>query len=258
MSIYCLIPAKPHAEAKSRLASILSPEQRISLNHWLLRRTLRLARQVVGHVIVVSRDAAIIAQAESQGAWGLPETSIGLNTALTQATRFAMDLGATGILVLPTDLPRVTASDLETILSLGNVEGAGWKSNPPRAGSKPAPHAAGWEPALQPAGSEPALRVTPSLVIAPCRHATGTNALLMRPPGLIPFTFGPGSFAAHCAAARAVSVEPVIYRAETIAFDIDTPDDWQSGVWSWGSEESGNRGIGESGTQGAGQPGIGD
>ncbi len=143
-----------------------------------------------------------------------------------------MDHGATGILVLPTDLPRVTASDLETFLSLGNVEGASWQ---------PTPHSAGWEPAL---------RTNTLLVIAPCRHETGTNALLMRPPDLIPFAFGPGSFAAHCSAARAVGVEPIIYRAASIAFDLDTPEDWGSGI--------GNQGIRESGNRGARQPGIGD
>ena len=211
MSVYCLIPAKPHAESKSRLAPILSPEQRLSLNRWLLRRTLRLARQVIGHVIVVSRDPDIIAYAKTHGAWGLPEASSGLNPALTQAASFAMDHGATGILVLPTDLPQLTATDLETILSLANMKRAGWKSPPHLAGSKPALHPA------------------PLVVIAPCRHGTGTNALLVRPPGLIPFRFGPDSFAAHSAAARAAGVEPIIYRTATIAFDLDTPQDWESG-----------------------------
>jgi 2-phospho-L-lactate guanylyltransferase len=65
------------------------------------------------------------------------------------------------------------------------------------------------------------------VVIAPCRHGTGTNALLLRPPGLIPFSFGPDSLSAHCAAARAAGVEPIIYRDERVAFDLDTPEDWE-------------------------------
>ncbi len=201
MSVYCLIPAKPHTEAKSRLAPVLPAAQRKELNRWLLRRTLRLAHQVIGPVVVVSRDPAIIAHAKTQGAWGLPEASAGLNPALAQAAHFAQTQGATGLLVLPTDLPRLTATDLESILALGTA---------PR-----------------------------TLVIAPCRHATGTNALLMRPPDLIPFAFGPDSFAAHCAAARAAGVEPIIYRAASIAFDLDTPEDWESGIWNQGIRESG-------------------
>jgi len=216
VSVYCLIPAKPHAEAKSRLAPILSPEQRMSLNGRLLRRTLRLARQVVGPVVVVSRDPAIIAEAETQGAWGLAETSTDLNAALAQAAHFAQTQGATGLLVLPTDLPWLTAIDLESLLALGSVGSEDLKS---------------------------AQHTTPALVIAPCRHATGTNALLMRPPSLIRFAFGPGSFAAHCAAARAAGVEPVVYRSNTIAFDLDTPEDWESGNRKQGIRESANRGT---------------
>jgi 2-phospho-L-lactate guanylyltransferase len=129
------------------------------------------------------------------GAWGLLETSPGLNPALTQAARFAQARGASGVLILPVDLPRLTAQDLETMLALGAT--------------------------------------SPAVVIAPCRHETGTNALLVCPPALIQFAFGPDSFAAHCAAARAAGVEPLIYRADGIAFDLDTPDDWGLEMGDW-------------------------
>jgi 2-phospho-L-lactate guanylyltransferase len=208
--VLCIIPAKPYQEAKSRLAPVLTVTQREDLNRWLLRRTLRLAREVVGRVVVVSRDRALLADAEAHGAWGLAEAQAGLNPALAQAARFARDRGATGLLVLPADLPRLTATDLECILSLGGIH---------TAGRKPAHHSASL------------------MVIAPCRHGTGTNALLVRPPGLIPFRFGPDSFAAHCAAARAAGVAPIIYRAPGVAFDLDTPEDWDLGVGDWGVRE---------------------
>jgi 2-phospho-L-lactate guanylyltransferase len=189
-SVFCLIPAKPYLESKTRLAPLLSIEQRISLSRWLLHRTVQLARTVVGQVVVVSRDQALLSQAEDFGAWVLPETSPGLNPALTQAARFALGRGAGGLLVLPTDLPRLSASDLEQLLALAAAP--------------------------------------PALVIAPCHHGTGTNALLLRPPDIIPFAFGPDSFAAHSDAARAAGVEPLVYRAETIALDLDTPEDWEA------------------------------
>jgi 2-phospho-L-lactate guanylyltransferase len=195
MCIYCIIPAKPYAASKTRLAALLSPEQRITLSRWLLRRTLRLALAVVGRAVVVSRDRALLMHAKAAGAWGLLETSPGLNPALTQAARFAQARGASGVLILPVDLPRLTAQDLETMLALGAT--------------------------------------SPAVVIAPCRHETGTNALLVRPPALIQFAFGPDSFAAHCAAARAAGVEPLIYRADGIAFDLDTPDDWGLEMGDW-------------------------
>jgi 2-phospho-L-lactate guanylyltransferase len=196
--IFCLIPAKPYSESKSRLAPVLGESQRAELSRWLLGHTLRLALRTVGQVVVVSRDQSLLADAKAQGVWGLLEGSPGLNPALTQAGRFAQAHGADGLLVLPTDLPRLAARDLEALLALGHS--------------------------------------SPTVVAAPCRHGTGTNALLVRPPGLISFAFGPGSFAAHCQAARAAGVEPVIYQAESIAFDLDTPEDWQLHIESWGSQ----------------------
>jgi 2-phospho-L-lactate guanylyltransferase len=204
MSVYCIIPAKPYAEAKSRLSPVLTNAQRTTLSRWLLQRTLRMARAVAGRVVVVSRDRALLMHAKAAGAWGLLEMSPGLNPALTQAARFAQVRGASGVLILPTDLPRLRAQDLKAILALGTA--------------------------------------SPTAVITPCRHETGTNALLVRPPDLIQFAFGPDSFAAHCAAARAAGVEPAVYRADSIAFDLDTPQDWELetvcplGIGGWGLE----------------------
>jgi 2-phospho-L-lactate guanylyltransferase len=235
--IYCLIPAKPYLESKTRLAPLLSSEQRAILGRWLLLRTIRLAKAVIEHVVVVSRDRALLADAKAQGAWGLLETTPGLNPALTQGARFAQARGAGGLLVLPTDLSRLTIHDLETILALG--VGAGVKSAPKRrVGTKSAPpYQAGTErtsgASVEPAtthhtDTQPAPK--PALVIAPCRHGTGTNVLMLRPPDLIRFAFGPDSFAAHCTASRTAGVEPIIYRDGNVAFDLDTPEDWRLGI----------------------------
>jgi 2-phospho-L-lactate guanylyltransferase len=69
-------------------------------------------------------------------------------------------------------------------------------------------------------------RTAPAVVLAPCRRRRGTNALLLHPPQLIPFTFGPDSFEAHRQAAQALGLEPVIYESPAVAFDLDTPEDW--------------------------------
>jgi 2-phospho-L-lactate guanylyltransferase (CobY/MobA/RfbA family) len=225
--IYCLIPAKPYFESKTRLAPLLSSEQRAILGRWLLLRTIRLAKAVIEHVVVVSRDRALLADAKAQGAWGLLETTPGLNPALTQGARFAQARGAEGLLVLPTDLPRLTIHDLETILTLG--VGAGLKPAPTRrVGTKPIT-GTGVEPATT-HHTDIERASTPTMVIAPCRHRTGTNILLLRPPDLIRFAFGPDSFAAHCTASRTAGAEPIIYRADNVAFDLDTPEDWRLGI----------------------------
>lgn len=55
--------------------------------------------------------------------------------------------------------------------------------------------------------------------------ADGTNALFQRRPGLIPFRYGPGSLAAHRAAALERGLAFSTIRREGLAFDVDTPAD---------------------------------
>jgi 2-phospho-L-lactate guanylyltransferase (CobY/MobA/RfbA family) len=46
----------------------------------------------------------------------------------------------------------------------------------------------------------------------------------------MPFAFGLHSFSAHCAAGWAAGVEPTIYRSRRVAFDLDTPEDWEEEI----------------------------
>jgi 2-phospho-L-lactate guanylyltransferase len=66
---------------------------------------------------------------------------------------------------------------------------------------------------------------SPGVAIAPDRAGTGTNALVLRPPGLIGFRFGPGSFARHLAEVDAAGVPLVAVNRAGLAFDLDTPED---------------------------------
>jgi 2-phospho-L-lactate guanylyltransferase len=61
--------------------------------------------------------------------------------------------------------------------------------------------------------------------IAPDRAQRGTNALLLQPPDLIECRFGPGSFADHLVALRAIGIEPCIVKRRELGLDIDTPAD---------------------------------
>jgi len=183
---FTIIPAKPLNQSKTRLAAVLPLNERVELSRHLLQRTLRLARQV-GQVVVVSRDAAVRRLAKQAGAWALVEAGEDLNKALQQASDWVAVQGGQAILILPGDLPLLQLSDLTEIVEAG-------QSNP-------------------------------SIVIAPSQRLDGTNALFLRPPGLIPFAFGSGSFERHQQAARAIGIEPVIYRSLTVALDLDLPED---------------------------------
>lgn len=185
--MYIVIPAKPFAEAKTRLTPVLSPTQRQHLSQRLLRRTLSLTRQV-GEVVVISRSAAVRRLAKQHGAWALVEGGHGLNEALQQAATWVnMQPTGDGLLILPGDLPSLQLSDLHNLLAIGQA--------------------------------------SPAVVIAPCHRGSGTNALLVRPPTLFPFAFGLDSFQKHQQAARLAGTTPHIYNSSTLAFDVDIPAD---------------------------------
>jgi 2-phospho-L-lactate guanylyltransferase len=61
--------------------------------------------------------------------------------------------------------------------------------------------------------------------IVPDRHRTGTNALLLSPPGAIVPAFGDGSRERHVEAARAAGVPFGIEKLPSIELDLDTPGD---------------------------------
>lgn len=61
--------------------------------------------------------------------------------------------------------------------------------------------------------------------IVPDRHGTGTNALLLSPPGAITPAFGEGSRDRHVEAARAAGIPFGIEELPSIELDLDTPAD---------------------------------
>jgi 2-phospho-L-lactate guanylyltransferase len=80
-------------------------------------------------------------------------------------------------------------------------------------------------PLVQPGDLAALLEVTGAVAIVPDRHGAGTNALLLSPPDAIEPSFGPDSLARHVAAAAAAGLEPRVEAVETLALDVDTPDD---------------------------------
>lgn len=61
--------------------------------------------------------------------------------------------------------------------------------------------------------------------IVPDRHGTGTNALLLRPPGAIVPAFGEGSRERHVGLARAAGVAFGVEELPSLGLDLDTPAD---------------------------------
>ncbi|MBO9309442.1 MAG: 2-phospho-L-lactate guanylyltransferase [Chloroflexi bacterium] len=190
MTIWAIVPVKPFVRAKSRLASVLTPEQRKALAERMLRHGLETLSSVsaIAGVMVISRDTRALAIARKYGARTVQESGAPeLNAALLRATELARLRGATGVLVLPADLPLYTPQDIEEVLQLG-CHGQ-------------------------------------TVVLVPDRNEDGTNAMLVKPPALIPYSFGAGSFQRHCALAEQRGAALKIHRSERLSVDIDTPSD---------------------------------
>jgi len=188
--IAALVPVKALRHSKSRLRPVLSDDQRQALVIAMLEDVLRLLADVpaVATTAVVSPDADVLAFAHRLGAQPIrePRRPRGLNAALTFASDVLSRQGASGLLVLPVDVPLATAADIEAILNRMNTN--------------------------------------PSIVLCPSRSG-GTNALALQPPGLIPFRFGHRSSAAHQREARARSLPLRVLPLPSLALDIDHPHD---------------------------------
>lgn len=190
MSLWAIVPVKPLRRGKSRLSGALSEDQREELNRVLLQRTLKtlLDLKEVEQVLVVSRDSAALALARDLGARTVQEDGApALNTALKRATVVAQVYASRGVLVIPADLPLLTAADVLALLQ--------------RA-------------------TEP-----PVVVIAPDRHRKGTNALLLSPANLIEYDFGGDSFQRHCDRARRAGARLEIVDLPSLGLDLDLPED---------------------------------
>jgi 2-phospho-L-lactate/phosphoenolpyruvate guanylyltransferase len=190
MNIWAIVPIKPFNKAKSRLAKALHPEQREHIAETMFRRTVSVLTSVkdIRGVLVISRDTKVLAIARDLGAHTVQESGEPeLNAALLRASQVAGLQHANGVLILPADLPLVTADDVQQLLYLG--------------------------------------RYHHSVVLAPDRNEDGTNAMVVVPPGFIPFSYGSGSFARHLKLAQDAQATVQVYRSETLSLDIDTPED---------------------------------
>ena len=187
MTTRVIVPHRGLDASKSRLSPVLSPDERGDLAAHLLRRVLRIARQAVPDVVVISPSADLGELIEASGARFLVQRGMGLNAGLDQARDVAVAEGMETLLVLHGDLPELDVPDVQALIAAVPDEGG--------------------------------------VAIAPDRGGSGTNGLALRPPAAIPFRFGIDSFSAHQEAARSAGVPLAIVRRPGLAFDLDTPDD---------------------------------
>jgi 2-phospho-L-lactate guanylyltransferase len=199
--VHILIPCKNLDAGKSRLSECLDSHTRREFCEQLLTQTLEQAAAVVvpARIRVVTSDLDAAAIARRYSVAQIPDPGSGLNAALEDARAILLTKMTyeSAMLILPIDLPFAS----------------------PEAISK-------------------ALSCASDIVIAPDESGTGTNVLLLRSPALrhFRFAYGPGSYAAHVAAARARGLTIETFKDWRLAFDVDGPAQYET--WrSWQERE---------------------
>lgn len=190
MTFWAIVPVKPLRRGKSRLAGVLTEEERLDLNSQLLIHTVDTLKEIseIEHVLVVSRDQAALSLARAHGARTVQENGAPeLNVALTRATIVAKRYATRGVLIIPSDLPMISKEDVYAMLEL--------------------------------------VKDPPVVIVVPDRKKEGTNALLVCPVGLIEYDYGPDSFERHCQRARQAGARLEICELPSLALDMDVPED---------------------------------
>ena len=182
-----LIPCKSLRRGKSRLAPAMSAFERQALCRRFFDRTLSLAMQIGERVAVVSDDMDVRSLAERSGAMAIEDPGKGLNAALHFGNTVLLSSGAANSLLV---LP--IDIPLATLPALHRV-----------------------------------FACSAEVVIAPDRHGTGTNLLLLdaRAREGFRFAYGLDSFHHHELEAGRLGLRVAIVREPRLTWDVDEPGD---------------------------------
>ena len=183
-----VVVARTGLTAKSRLAGVLTPDERAGLARAMLADVLAVCVQVDSTPIVVTDSFEGDRGALAAGAMLVGDPGDGMNGAVTAGVRAALEGGLETVLVVAGDLPLLKGEDLAALREAASGRGR-------------------------------------AVVICLDRHGTGTNALLLRPPTVIAPSFGRDSARRHAAAAATAGAVTIDLRLPNVAMDIDEPAD---------------------------------
>lgn len=193
--VWALVPVKDFSCAKSRLASALSAEARHALALAMMMDVATVLKhsRTVARVVLVS-DIPALDQRMGIDAIAHFDTRCaqGLNEDLAAAAAWAGTQGATHVLIVHADLPRLTPQAVDRFVSG--------------------------------AGETPPTRMRG----AACKQGSGTNLLLAPVPLPLPLVFGKNSLSRFCQSAAAAAVPFDVIHDAALAADIDEPDDLQA------------------------------
>ncbi|MGH2834997.1 MAG: 2-phospho-L-lactate guanylyltransferase [Solirubrobacteraceae bacterium] len=187
MRTAAVLPVKRFPLAKQRLGQSVADALRLQLAQAMVGDVLSALRDcaAVDTTIVVTNEPSVTAAARYLGATVVEDTEQGQSAAAELGIARALADGIELVLCVPGDCPTLDPAELTALL---------------------AAHETG-------------------VTIVPDRHGSGTNGLLLAPPGAILPSFGPDSRERHERLAREAGVEYRLARPASLLLDIDTGED---------------------------------
>ncbi|MBM4069657.1 MAG: 2-phospho-L-lactate guanylyltransferase [Planctomycetes bacterium] len=181
---WALVAVKRRAECKGRLAGRLAAEARLSLVRLMLERVLTALRaaRTIDRIVVVSPERDTVPSDIPV----LEDSGHGLNAVLDTARQTLVDRGMGELVVLPADLPMITAADIDALVESGRRTG---------------------------------------FALATDIEGMSTNGLYLAAPAAFRFHFGPGSRLRHFKEAMRLGLKPELVRAPGLEFDLDMAED---------------------------------
>ncbi|MDO8434552.1 MAG: 2-phospho-L-lactate guanylyltransferase [Candidatus Binatus sp.] len=185
-----LIAAKQLELAKTRLASVLPPGERIALADAMFRDVLAAATRsrIADQVAVVSSDRRLLGYARDAGALPIDEEfPRGLNAAVALASAVLKVRGANTVCTVLSDIPLTTADDIDQVF------------------------------AAMPSGC--------GAVLVPSGDFSGTNVICRSPADVVATHFGRMSLLRHLDDCRTSDLPAKVLRLARPALDLDVITD---------------------------------
>ncbi len=194
MRTVAILPVKRFTEAKQRLGQSVADPLRRDLARAMVGDVLSALHDcaAIERTVVVTCEESVAAAARYLGAIVVADAAEqSQSAAVARGIERAVAEGFARALCIPGDCPALDPTEIAALLQAADAR----------------------------------VVCSTEVVIIPDRHGTGTNGLLLTPPGAIPPSFGPGSCERHLELAREAGVACRVERVPSLLLDIDTGAD---------------------------------
>lgn len=190
MKIAAVIPMKSLHSAKSRLSNILTAQQRKNLAMYLLDATIKEIKKsrIISEIIIVSNDKAVKNYSCLNNLKFIKDSEEGVNKAVILADNYCIDNGINANIVIPHDLPFISAKEIDEICTRSN-------------------------------------KYHKCIIICPSKRFDGTNILFRKPPDVIKTHYDDNSYMNHLKEAYKFKIPIESLDIVKLRFDLDTKED---------------------------------